>query len=78
VLSSLIGGVNDLNFSLSGYSWMTLNCACAASYGLYMRKVIKQMDFKDFDSVYYNNIIATPILLVLSILSENWTEFIRE
>lgn len=57
---------------------MTLNCATAASYGIYMRKAIRQMDFKDFDSVFYNNMIATPILLLFSLLTEDWSGFVRE
>lgn len=73
-----MGGINDLNFSLSGYTWMTLNCATAASYGIYMRKAIKVMDFKDFDSVYYNNMIATPILFIFSVLTEDWKGFISD
>lgn len=57
---------------------MTLNCATAASYGIYMRKAIRQLDFKDFDSVFYNNIIATPILFALSLLTEDWGGFVTD
>jgi hypothetical protein len=34
----------------SGYAWMGLNVFCTASYVLGMRKVIKKMNFKDWDS----------------------------
>jgi GDP-mannose transporter len=34
----------------AGYAWMGLNVFCTASYVLGMRKVIKRMAFKDWDS----------------------------
>jgi len=33
----------------AGYAWMGLNVFCTASYILSMRKVIKSMNFKDWD-----------------------------
>ena len=57
---------------------MMVNCMSAAFYGLYMRRSIKRMDFRDFDSVFYNNIIATPILLLLSFLVEDWRGFLAD
>jgi GDP-mannose transporter len=34
----------------AGYAWMGLNVFCTAAYVLGMRKVIKKMQFKDWDS----------------------------
>jgi GDP-mannose transporter len=34
----------------AGYAWMGLNVFCSAAYVLGMRKVIKKMNFKDWDS----------------------------
>lgn len=34
----------------AGYAWMGLNVICSASFVLGMRKVIKKMNFKDWDS----------------------------
>lgn len=34
----------------AGYAWMGLNVICSASYVLGMRKVMKKMNFKDWDS----------------------------
>lgn len=34
----------------AGYAWMGLNVFCSASFALGMRKVIKTMNFKDWDS----------------------------
>lgn len=34
----------------AGYAWMGMNVVCTSSYLLSMRKVIKKMNFKDYDS----------------------------
>lgn len=34
----------------AGYAWMGMNVFCTAAYVLSMRKVIKKMNFKDWDS----------------------------
>ena len=36
----------------AGYAWMGLNVFCTAAYVLGMRKVIKKMQFKDWDSQF--------------------------
>ncbi|KAJ1961051.1 GDP-mannose transporter into the lumen of the Golgi, partial [Dispira parvispora] len=76
VLSSVVGGWNDIQFNTAGYFWMALNCFTSAFFVLHMRRVIKVVNFKDFDTVYYNNILTAPIYIVLSILVENWGEFL--
>ncbi|EGD92880.1 GDP-mannose transporter [Trichophyton tonsurans CBS 112818] len=64
------GAVSTLN---SGYLWMLINCACTASYVLGMRKRIKLTNFKDFDTMFYNNLLSIPILMVSSLLVEDWS-----
>jgi GDP-mannose transporter len=79
VLSSVIATYGDTdavtgetNFNI-GYFWMALNCFSSASFVLFMRKRIKLTNFKDFDTMYYNNLLSIPILLVASILLEDWS-----
>jgi GDP-mannose transporter len=55
-----------------GYFWMFLNCLCSAAYVLFMRKRIKVTGFKDWDSMFYNNLLSIPVLVVFSLLFENW------
>lgn len=57
----------------AGYAWMGLNVFCSAAYVLGMRKVIKKMNFKDWDSMYYNNLLTIPVLVVCSLLTEDWS-----
>ncbi|KAG0328676.1 GDP-mannose transporter into the lumen of the Golgi [Podila humilis] len=84
VLSSVIAGWSDISSFVpkdptdliqfnEGYLWMGLNCFSSAGYVLYLRKRIKHFNFKDFDTVYYNNITSFPILIFLSFTMEGWT-----
>ncbi|KAI9661904.1 MAG: GDP-mannose transporter into the lumen of the Golgi [Bathelium mastoideum] len=57
----------------AGYIWMLVNCLCTATYILSMRKRIKLTNFKDFDTMFYNNLLSIPILLACSLLLESWT-----
>jgi GDP-mannose transporter len=44
----------------AGYAWMGLNVFCSASFVLGMRKVIKKMNFKDWDSKWPAPPAAAP------------------
>ncbi|KAI1375755.1 UDP-galactose transporter [Hypoxylon crocopeplum] len=57
----------------AGYAWMGLNVFCTASYILGMRKVIKSMNFKDWDTMFYNNFLTIPVLVVCSLVAEDWS-----
>ncbi|OTB08473.1 hypothetical protein M426DRAFT_7787 [Hypoxylon sp. CI-4A] len=57
----------------AGYAWMGLNVICTASYLLSMRKVIKTMNFKDWDTMFYNNFLTIPVLIICSLIAEDWS-----
>lgn len=57
---------------------MMINCAVSAAYILHMRVCIRKVEFADFDSVYFNNVLAIPVMMVLSFLGENWGEFFSD
>lgn len=57
----------------AGYVWMLVNCVCAAGYVLYMRKRIKLTNFKDFDTMYYNNLLSVPVLIACTLVLEDWS-----
>ncbi|KAK3715379.1 GDP-mannose transporter into the lumen of the Golgi [Vermiconidia calcicola] len=57
----------------AGYMWMLMNCFCTASFTLGMRKRLKLMNFKDLDTMFYNNLLSLPVLLVASLFLENWS-----
>jgi GDP-mannose transporter len=39
----------------AGYAWMGMNVFCTAAYILSMRKVIKKMNFADWDSKFFRS-----------------------
>ncbi|KAK0737064.1 hypothetical protein B0T21DRAFT_156619 [Apiosordaria backusii] len=57
----------------AGYAWMGINVICTSAYVLGMRKVIKKMNFKDYDTMFYNNLLTIPVLVVFSLLFEDWS-----
>ncbi|KAF9929359.1 GDP-mannose transporter into the lumen of the Golgi [Linnemannia zychae] len=76
-LSSLTSSTSALSAELgttngSGYFWMAANCISSAAYVLYMRKRIRHFNFKDYDTVYYNNLLSFPVMLGLSMCLEGW------
>jgi UDP-galactose transporter len=88
VLSSVIAAWADITHALqnhgassttelatlnSGYIWMMANCLSTAAYILCMRKRIKLTNFKDFDTMFYNNLLTIPILLAGSFIAEDWS-----
>ncbi|KAJ2162198.1 GDP-mannose transporter into the lumen of the Golgi [Coemansia sp. RSA 552] len=75
VMSSLVGAWNDLTFTANGYFWMSANCLASATFVIHMRKVIKQVNFQDFDTVYFNNLLTLPLYVVLSLIQEDWSGF---
>ncbi|GAA5826082.1 hypothetical protein JCM3770_000980 [Rhodotorula araucariae] len=87
VVSSLIAASPDLlnwvngvesvaktgSQSNAGYLWMFFNCFVSAGYVLAMRKRIKLTNFKDWDSMFYNNLLSIPVLVIFSLMFETWT-----
>ena len=37
-----------------------------------MRKRIKVTGFKDWDSMFYNNLLSIPVLVIFSVIVEDW------
>lgn len=72
----VVGCASDLNFSTIGYTWLAINCLCTGGYLIEMRRCIANIGFKDFDTVYYNNILSVPILAGLSCVLDDWGLFV--
>ncbi|KAI3405827.2 VRG4 [Candida oxycetoniae] len=65
--------IDDQYAMYLGYFWMMTNCFSSAAFVLFMRKRIKLTNFKDFDTVYYNNLLSIPVLLVATFALEDWS-----
>lgn len=87
VFSSIVAAYGDIQHALethanagahiatlnAGYLWMLGNCFCNAVFVLAMRKRIKVTGFKGYDTTFYNELLAIPILLGASIITEDWS-----
>ncbi|KZF25872.1 GDP-mannose transporter [Xylona heveae TC161] len=62
--------ISNLN---AGYAWMGLNVVCTASYVLGTRKFITSLNFKDWDTMFYNNLLSLPIMIICSLVTEDWS-----
>jgi GDP-mannose transporter len=71
--SATTGDADALATLNAGYFWMAMNVLCSASYVLGMRKVIHKMNFKDWDTMYYNNLLTIPVLVFCSLVTEDWS-----
>ncbi|KAG8748427.1 GDP-mannose transporter into the lumen of the Golgi [Ceratobasidium sp. 414] len=69
-----LGHGKSLATSGFGYFWMGLNCFTTAAYVLTMRKRIKSTGFKDWDTMFYNNLLSIPVLVIFSLFFEQWNE----
>ncbi|KAL4772326.1 GDP-mannose transporter 2 [Aspergillus nidulans var. acristatus] len=67
---SAVATLSALN---AGYAWMGTNVVFSASYALGMRRVIKKTNFDNWDVMFYNNLLSVPILLLASLLVEDWS-----
>jgi GDP-mannose transporter len=75
-VSSLIAATADAHnasFSIAGYLWMGVNCLVSAAFVVMMRYTMRQManergPFRDFDTVFYNNLLTFPMFLLMSLL----------
>lgn len=56
-----------------GYLWMFLNCLSNAGFVLFLRKRIKYFNFSDLDTMFYNNLLSIPVLLIGSVIFEDWS-----
>ncbi|CCE63350.1 hypothetical protein TPHA_0E02580 [Tetrapisispora phaffii CBS 4417] len=68
-----VGSADLISTFNIGYVWMLTNCLSSAAFVLIMRKRIKLTNFKDFDTMFYNNVLALPILIIFSFIVEDWS-----
>ncbi|KAI9338010.1 GDP-mannose transporter into the lumen of the Golgi [Obelidium mucronatum] len=76
VASAVIAGWDDIVYAppttnlAASYFWMFANCVSTAVFSLTMKSKIRGIGFKDFDTVYFNQIIACPVLFISSLIFE--------
>lgn len=69
-LGETAGAYSGINI---GYFWMFMNCVSNAGFVLFLRKRIKLTNFSDLDTMFYNNLLSIPVLLIGSLIFEDWS-----
>lgn len=72
IAGAVMSGIHDLQFSLVGYLWVSLNCLLTASYILYMRYASTSIKLTKVGMVYYNNVLSCVVLFPLFLLSGDY------
>ncbi|KAK2598428.1 hypothetical protein N8I77_011846 [Diaporthe amygdali] len=57
----------------AGYAWMFANVFCSAAYVLGRGRMIRKLKTKDWDTTFYNNLLSIPVLIIGSLLVEDWS-----
>ncbi|KAL8236711.1 hypothetical protein R6Q59_017792 [Mikania micrantha] len=80
IISAVTGGVTDLSFDATGYTWQLVNCILTASYSLTLRRIMdaarsvtKSGSLNEVSMVLLNNLISLPFGALLVIIFDEWT-----
>ncbi|KAJ0569214.1 putative sugar phosphate transporter domain-containing protein [Helianthus annuus] len=84
IISAVSGGITDLSFDATGYTWQLVNCILTASYSLTLRRIMdtaksvtKSGSLNELSMVLLNNLLSLPFGAFLIIIFDEWTYVIN-
>ncbi|XP_076956191.1 GDP-mannose transporter GONST2-like [Bidens hawaiensis] len=84
IISAVTGGITDLSFDATGYTWQLVNCVLTASYSLTLRRVMdtaksvtRSGSLNEVSMVLLNNLLSLPFGAFLIIIFDEWTYVIN-
>ncbi|EJP67453.1 GDP-mannose transporter [Beauveria bassiana ARSEF 2860] len=78
-IQAAINGLHSVDTSAAtaqlaaGYTWMGINVFCTSAFLIGSRKVMKAFNFSDVDTMFYNNLLSIPVLVLASLFLEDWS-----
>ncbi|OMO90496.1 hypothetical protein COLO4_19117 [Corchorus olitorius] len=79
IISAVTGGITDLSFDATGYTWQILNCILTAGYSLTLRRVMdkakqttKSGTLNELSMVLLNNLLSLPFAIFLIFTLNEW------
>ncbi|XVF05363.1 hypothetical protein REPUB_Repub05bG0165600 [Reevesia pubescens] len=79
MISAVSGGITDLSFDATGYTWQILNCILTAGYSLTLRRVMdkakqttKSGSLNEVSMVLLNNLLSLPFGIFLIFVLNEW------
>ncbi|GMI07529.1 hypothetical protein TrLO_g8246 [Triparma laevis f. longispina] len=73
---AIAASYKDMHITFVGIFWMFANCLFTAGYVLYMKFATQTVKLSKFGMVYYNNVLATAILLPVTLFNGEMSEFL--
>ncbi|XP_074303050.1 GDP-mannose transporter GONST2-like [Silene latifolia] len=80
IISAISGGITDLAFNTTGYTWQFINCILTASYSLTLRMVMdkakqltKSGSLNEVSMVLLNNALSLPFAVFLILVFDEWS-----
>ncbi|KAJ0746247.1 putative sugar phosphate transporter domain-containing protein [Helianthus annuus] len=84
IISAVSGGITDLSFDATGYTWQLVNCILTASYSLTLRRIMdtaksvtKSGSLNELSMVLLNNLLSLPFGAFLIFIFDEWTYVIN-
>lgn len=74
---AMAASVGDSYITFLGFFWMVANCLSTSAYILYMKHATRTVKLSKFGMVYYNNVLATLLLLPVTILNGDLATFLQ-
>lgn len=75
--SSVLSVFSEANIEQRGLIWLIINCCATSVYVLHLKASLMRVKLKNFDTVFYNNLMSIPICLALSVVFDNWGRFME-
>ncbi|XVF46695.1 hypothetical protein PTKIN_Ptkin03bG0048600 [Pterospermum kingtungense] len=79
IISAVSGGITDLSFDATGYTWQILNCILTAGYSLTLRRVMDRAkqttnsgSLNEVSMVLLNNLLSLPFAIFLILILKEW------
>lgn len=66
---AVFAGVGDLEFNLTGYILIMVNCLFTAGYLIFIKQS-QSLGLSDFALMYYSNIVGVPIYIFMVLTTE--------
>ncbi|XWS71590.1 hypothetical protein CRYUN_Cryun03dG0151100 [Craigia yunnanensis] len=79
IISAVSGGITDLSFDATGYTWQILNCILTAGYSLTLRCVMDKAkqttnsgSLNEVSMVLLNNLLSLPFAIFFIFVLNEW------
>ena len=70
--ASVLGGYADITVSRLGLLWMVANVVLSAAHVIALRLRTSKLSLGNSDTAFYTNLMSVPLMLILSVVFDQW------